>query len=234
MVLNSHGGVGLAAERIVNVCRAYSSKDFWVAVPKMAKSAATLICMGASKILMGPASELGPIDPQFVLPGDKKGSERVIAADCYISKYEELMEKGEKTAGRVEVFLQQLSVFDPLLVEQMTREQELSVKVAVNLLKTGMMKNLEETKIEEKIELFTKARAAGAHARPIPPQLAVTSGLCVESLDVKSPLWQAIWELYRRTARFFSLQAAKVIESKDQHFHAPVMLQRREEENEAS
>jgi ClpP class serine protease len=39
-----------------------------VVVPDQAKSAATLIALGADEILMGPASDLGPIDPQIELP----------------------------------------------------------------------------------------------------------------------------------------------------------------------
>jgi hypothetical protein len=37
------------------------------AVPDYAKSAATLLALGAHEILMGPTSDLGPVDPQFQL-----------------------------------------------------------------------------------------------------------------------------------------------------------------------
>jgi len=47
------GGDTLAGERVVNICRAYSGTgDYWALVPGRAKSAATIICMGASKIIM--------------------------------------------------------------------------------------------------------------------------------------------------------------------------------------
>jgi ClpP class serine protease len=39
---------------------------FEVVVPKMAKSAGTLICLGATKIIMGEMAELGPLDMQVV------------------------------------------------------------------------------------------------------------------------------------------------------------------------
>lgn len=64
LLINSPGGQGLAAERIVNVCRSYSNNQFEVLVPHMAKSAATMICFGASLIHMSPTAELGPVDPQ--------------------------------------------------------------------------------------------------------------------------------------------------------------------------
>jgi hypothetical protein len=66
LMLHTPGGDGLAAERIVNICKAYSGTgDFWVLVPGKAKSAGTIIALGASKILMSTSSELGPVDPQI-------------------------------------------------------------------------------------------------------------------------------------------------------------------------
>jgi ClpP class serine protease len=63
ILISSPGGNGLSAERIVNTCRAYSgTHDYWAIVPGKAKSAATIVCMGASKILMANSSELGPVD----------------------------------------------------------------------------------------------------------------------------------------------------------------------------
>ncbi len=46
LLLNCPGGDALAAERIVNVCHSFSKNNkFSVIVPKMAKSAATMICL---------------------------------------------------------------------------------------------------------------------------------------------------------------------------------------------
>jgi Clp protease len=48
LMIDSPGGDGLAAELIVNTCRAYSGTgDYWAIVPGSAKSAASIICMGA-------------------------------------------------------------------------------------------------------------------------------------------------------------------------------------------
>ncbi|MGA2173256.1 MAG: hypothetical protein ABSG82_09665 [Sedimentisphaerales bacterium] len=84
LILNSAGGSGMAAERVVNVCRAYSKGDFEVIVPHMAKSAATLICFGASCIHMSPTAELGPVDPQVKYINDLQ-KEVWISADEYVS-----------------------------------------------------------------------------------------------------------------------------------------------------
>lgn len=65
LVLYSDGGSISAAYLIAKLCREYSSGTFAVAVPRRAKSAATLICCGADVLHMGSLSELGPIDPQI-------------------------------------------------------------------------------------------------------------------------------------------------------------------------
>lgn len=64
MILNSPGGYIGPAYFISTCCKEYSNL-FCVAVPRRAKSAATLITLGADQIHMGSITELGPIDPQI-------------------------------------------------------------------------------------------------------------------------------------------------------------------------
>jgi len=63
LIVFSNGGSIEPAYLISKSCKKTSSK-FVVAVPRFAKSAATLIALGADEIHMGMISELGPIDPQ--------------------------------------------------------------------------------------------------------------------------------------------------------------------------
>lgn len=65
MVLLSDGGKIEPAYLISKVCKRLSKERFIVSVPRKAKSAATLICLGADEVHMGFLSELGPIDPQI-------------------------------------------------------------------------------------------------------------------------------------------------------------------------
>lgn len=64
LILHSSGGRIEPAYLISKGCKQYSS-EFAIAVPRRAKSAATLIALGADEIHMGDVSELGPIDPQI-------------------------------------------------------------------------------------------------------------------------------------------------------------------------
>lgn len=63
LILNSGGGRIEPAYLIGKMLRERTGLE--VAVPRRAKSAATLICCAASHIHMGSLSELGPIDPQI-------------------------------------------------------------------------------------------------------------------------------------------------------------------------
>jgi len=65
LILDSRGGSVEPAYLISKTCKKLSNEKFVVAVPRKAKSAASLICLGADEIHMGLMSELGPIDPQI-------------------------------------------------------------------------------------------------------------------------------------------------------------------------
>lgn len=64
LIINNKGGRVEPAYLISKTCKE-NSPQFNVAIPRRAKSAATLIALGANEIHMGSMSELGPIDPQF-------------------------------------------------------------------------------------------------------------------------------------------------------------------------
>lgn len=66
LILSSPGGEGETAVRLVRSAQA-RCKELTVIVPDQAKSAATILAMGAHHILMGPTSDLGPVDPQFLV-----------------------------------------------------------------------------------------------------------------------------------------------------------------------
>lgn len=70
LLLDTPGGDGESAIRLVRSAQARCQK-FTVIVPNQAKSAGTLLAMGAHYILMGPTSDLGPVDPQFEAPGGR-------------------------------------------------------------------------------------------------------------------------------------------------------------------
>ncbi len=65
LFLLSPGGAGEPAYQISKLCKSFAKASFKVIVPRFAKSAATLLAIGADEIHMGPLGQLGPIDPQI-------------------------------------------------------------------------------------------------------------------------------------------------------------------------
>jgi hypothetical protein len=75
LILHTPGGDVDAAEKFLSLLQAYAEpKRLRIIVPDFAKSAGTLIALGADGIVMSDASELGPIDPQIVRY-DRDGNE---------------------------------------------------------------------------------------------------------------------------------------------------------------
>ena len=78
LFLLSPGGFSDEAFKMSRWCRQHA-EEFNVIIPYYAKSAATLLSLGANTLLMGPSSELGPIDPQIPIP-DEYGRLRYVSA----------------------------------------------------------------------------------------------------------------------------------------------------------
>lgn len=214
LILNSAGGSGLAAERIVNVCRSYSNGQFEVIVPHSAKSAATMICFGASQILMSPTAELGPVDPQVKYHNDATGEEEWISAQEYVRSYEQLMEMAVSgKAKRIEALIQQLARYDARYIEQLKSAQKLSEDISKKLLKSGMMSRLTEEKISEKISAFLLQEEAKSHGRMITMAEAKNKGLRVKEIPLQSELWDWVWEIFVRANWAVTLHARKVLET---------------------
>lgn len=219
LLLNSPGGDALAAERIVNICRTYSKNGFTVIIPKQAKSAATMICFGAKKICMSKTSELGPIDPQIVLYDERGRPASYKAAHEIIDSYNDLIEKANRTTGRIEPFLQQLARFDARDIRSIRSAIQLSENIAVTVLKSGMLKDVAPRNIKSRIKPFLDPRRTKVHGRPIYHDIAKKCGLDVEICSNDSEMWRTVWQIYVRLNYVASNMAAKVIESIDDSYY---------------
>jgi hypothetical protein len=64
LLLMSTGGEIEPAYQISKICKTFAKSKFVVCIPRFAKSAATLISLGADEVHLGVLGHLGPIDPQ--------------------------------------------------------------------------------------------------------------------------------------------------------------------------
>lgn len=224
LLLDAPGGDGLAAERIINICRSYSKNgDFETIVAARAKSAATMVCLGSDRILMSPTSELGPIDPQVPMDLRGTGNEDWVAAHHITSAYDDLFSKATTLPpdGRIEPYLQQLQKFSAVNISQLKTASKLAENIAVKSLMNGMLKGKSENDVKKLIKPFTDPKITMSHGRGIDYTQANDCGLTVECVGLESELWEAVWGLYVRSKYIVNrTPTAKLIDTLDSSYHA--------------
>jgi len=190
-------------------------------VPGKAKSAATMICFGASKLIMGKTSELGTIDPQ--LTTSKNGIARRFSVYNVVKSYDDLFLKAVNEKGNLQPYLQQLANYDEREIKEFRAALSLSEDIAIRALASGMMNGMSDDDIKNKIKIFLTPESTKIHGRPIYGNEALSCGLGVELKDVKDKFWNLVYELYIRTDNFVSTtRIAKCIESKNYSFVASI------------
>ena len=99
LILHSGGGDIDAAEKLISMVRD-KVKDgvLRVIVPHYAKSAATLMALGADSIVMSDSSELGPIDSQVPFP-DGQGGWMTYSALSYLEAYKRFTRELRENPG---------------------------------------------------------------------------------------------------------------------------------------
>jgi hypothetical protein len=220
VIISSPGGDGLATQRIIKLCRSLSGTgEYWAIVPARAMSAATLLCFGASKILMSPSSQLGPVDPQIIIGNGDHTSQ--FSAHDLVTSYKDLFDGAVNCKGRIEPFVQQLDKYDAREIRACTGFIALSRRISVETLKSGMMKNASESTIEKRIQPFLDPELSLSHGKPMFLEDAAACGLRIAKVDTRSETWNIVYELFLRTNHLVSTRVAKCIETTDTSFFAP-------------
>lgn len=212
LMINSPGGSGVVAEKIVEMCRKYCKGEFRVIVPNMAKSAATMVALGADVIVMGYCSELGPIDAQkFINIG---GVTQQVSAQSFIDAREKLLKRLHKAKKKKEEYVGYLqllsaSTVEPAFIVECEREINFAKDFAKKWL-PKMLKNKYPSKSETEITNIAKKIAANLssanthfmHGRMIGMDECDNMQLNICKLNKEDPLWILLWELYVRAEVF--------------------------------
>jgi len=112
ILLQSPGGLAEATESIVALLRG-RFKSVRFIVPSFAKSAACMLTMSGNRILMGTASELGPIDPQMAT-----GRGGLAPARTILDQFEQAKEELKKDASAMPAWLPILQQYGPSLLQE--------------------------------------------------------------------------------------------------------------------
>lgn len=212
LIINSRGGDGNVAEKIIMMCRQRFKKSFVVIVPDFAKSAATMIALGSDKILMGYLAELGPIDPQLGAP--TPGG--LIPARSFIRGLKMIRDNIKKKGDPVQMYYPMLSQIRPEIIARSQSAIEGAQKFAEKWLKNYMLKN-DPQQAKNVAEWLSKGKKYKSHGKVIDFDEALkVLKLNVEKIPENSQLWDTTWELYCRSILFLQKQgphAAKLFES---------------------
>ena len=194
-MINSPGGDPNTAEKMIVMCRERFPDEFNVIIPNFAKSAATMIALGADKIFMGYLAELGPIDPQLSGPIPGQGS---IPARSFIDGLNEIRRRINEDGDPVQMYLPMLNQIKPEVLAICQRAIDDSQAFAEKWLSQGMLKNdLKQAK--DVATWLSKGEKYKSHGKVIDFQEAHdVLKLNVEKMDRTSKLWSDIWELYCR------------------------------------
>ena len=213
LLIHSPGGDIDAAEKIVYMCRS-KAKTFRVIVPEYAKSAATLIALAADSILMGYASELGPIDPQITITTPEgRGVQR--PARSFLDGLEDIKKKVAEEGGLSPVYYPPLSQLDPALLDYCNKAIKRSREFAEKWLKKHMLADNPDKAAAVANRLLDVDRYL-SHGIVINHEEATEMGLRVDYLPPDNELWRALWVLhcvYQADLRASRGETAKFFES---------------------
>ena len=203
VMLCTLGGDGETALRLVRQAQSRCDK-LTVIVPDQAKSAGTLFVLGADQILMGPTSDLGPIDPQFRPPSGAFASGKAI-----IAAVEDAEQRIQANPETYPLHASLLNDITALLVQQakdaITRtDGQLTEALAC-------VQRRDENRITE---LASTMRAPlinnpQSHGTAISARYAKELGLPVKEFSGSETQWRNIWRMW---AKYAALNARAVYE----------------------
>lgn len=193
LILDTPGGDGEVA---IQLARAAQSRcrNLVVIVPNQAKSAGTVLALAADEILMGPTSDLGPIDPQFQIPG--KGG--LVAAKDIVSAVDDGIDKVQAAPDTYPLVASLLSDVDLVMYQQ----AQSALQHTSRLLSTAISANPHRT-TEEIKELFQRMEGPLVedpkhHGAVFGLVEAQTAGLPARHLEPDSDQWRIVWRLWTK------------------------------------
>lgn len=193
LLLQSPGGDIDAAEKIVYMCREIAG-EFRVIVPEYAKSAATLIALASDEVIMGLASELGPIDAQLTGPGPG-GAVFQTSAQSFIDEFDRIKEEVDKTGNLSPAYFPLLEGLNLGFIRMCRNLMERSQRFAEKWLKKYMLKD-DPVAAERLAADLCNVKEWLSHGVVIDADEAAKRGVNVKKLRQDDNLWEKIWYLH--------------------------------------
>ena len=191
VLLSTPGGDGETALRLIRQaqCRC---KHLTVVVPDQAKSAGTLFSLGADRIYMGPTSDLGPVDPQFLLSGSLAAGKAIIAA------VEEAERRVQANPQTYPIHASLLGDITALMVQQARdalKRADGQLTEALACVSSRSADDIDRMAQQLRGPLLDDSQSHGA---AISTQEAINLGLPVEKAEPGDSRWESVWRLWTK------------------------------------
>jgi hypothetical protein len=222
LIIHSPGGSGQTAEQMVDYLR--TQFDYIRAfVPLQAKSAATMIALGCDEIVMGKHSELGPIDPQILIPVPE--GQRFAPAHAIMRDFERAKEEIGQNVNALPAWTPILRSYAGGLLEFCSQQILLSQEVVARWLEEYMLSHDDagipperrKQRAKEIAEYFGSDASYDrfrTHGRAIRiEELQGIEGLRITALEEDDPLQDAVLSLYHTLDHTFGGAAIKIVEN---------------------
>jgi hypothetical protein len=203
LILASPGGDGETAVRLIRSAQA-RCRELTIIIPDIAKSAATLMAIGAHHILMAPASDLGPVDPQFQFPD---GS--LVAAKDIIAAVDDATQKVQAAPDTYPIHAALLSDVTAVMVQQARSELNRTGDLLEEALKSNpdrTTSEVDELKKSLRVPLIQRPKT---HAAIFSVKDVQDAGLPAEAADLSGEQWHRVWRLW---AKYFAMGLPRVYE----------------------
>lgn len=204
IMLATPGGDGETAIRMVRQAQS-RCRELTVIVPDQAKSAGTLFVLGADHIYMGPTSDLGPVDPQFLLADGSLGAARAIIAA--VEDAEARIQANPQTYPLHAALLADVSA---LMVQQARDALARTTDQVTEALSCVHRRGPEDVKELAQTLHGPLIGDTQSHGATISAKDANGFGLPVREAAHDEPQWQSLWRLWMK---YRTLGEVKVYES---------------------
>lgn len=212
LIIHSPGGTAEAAESIVEYLR-QRFDHVRVLVPVAAMSAATMIALSADEIGMGQHSQLGPIDPQFIIPTPE--GPRSAPAKAILNQFE-LAKEQCKDPSNLPAWMPILRTYAPGLLTQCLDSQKLASSMVAGWLEKYMFGGEKDgkTKAEAIAHWFGDYESFNSHGRRVGRDEAKDKGVKIFDLEDDHALQDAVLSVFHATSHTFGGTAShKIIEN---------------------
>lgn len=211
LILHSPGGSAEACDRLVRYMRS-KFDHVRIFIPMGAMSAATMWAMAADEIVMGKHSQVGPIDPQIILP-----SGWTMPAGALTTQFKEASDECAQDPARLTGWLPTLQQYPPGILNVCENAAELSKNLVEEWLRTYMLqaeadkadlaKDLAAWLADDTIHLSHSRSITREDLTAQCPQLKVTP------LEADQDLQDAVLSVFHVLVHTFNGSAVKIIEN---------------------